>query len=133
MRIQWKALILCLILTPAIIGVARWAQSREAEGGMMDSEGGEPGEGGLRFRLGEGQASTFEPRRIEPAAAAPLPDADAQKVLSRLQPIAAESSDQQEFALRPSSLPPPLTGAPWGKWPYQHCAPPSNSTSTPLG
>jgi uncharacterized protein YfaS (alpha-2-macroglobulin family) len=68
------------------------------------------GQEGLRFRLSEG-AETQEPPPPRPRpSAAPLSEADTQKLLARLQPIKAEASDEQEFALRDRSLPPPRTG-----------------------
>src|SRR5262249_41006852 len=42
--------------------------------------------------------------------AAALPESDAQSLLQRLKPIKSEPSDEQEFAFRERSLPPPLTG-----------------------
>src|SRR5262249_12841912 len=65
---------------------------------------------GLQFRLSEGaeQAERREP--AGPVRAAALPESDAQSLLQRLKPIKSEPSDEQEFAFRERSLPPPLTG-----------------------
>jgi uncharacterized protein YfaS (alpha-2-macroglobulin family) len=66
-------------------------------------------ETGLVFRLSEGTGEVE--RRASPAPAVPL-DADAtQRVLDRLPPLAPVTSDQQPFAFRERSLPPPRTGA----------------------
>ncbi len=68
---------------------------------------------GLRFRLSEG-AEESEGR--QPAAApsvAPaekISEAEAAKVLQRLPPLKAQESDEQDFALREKSLPPPRAG-----------------------
>ncbi len=65
---------------------------------------------GLQIRLSEGAAV------VEPSAANPLAEAqalaadEAERVLRRLQPIKAEAGDEQDFALREKSLPPPRTG-----------------------
>src|SRR5687767_8659241 len=62
-------------------------------------------EEGLVFRLSEGAGEVA--RRASPAPAAPL-DADAtRRVLDRLPPLAPVTSDQQPFAFRERSLPPP--------------------------
>jgi uncharacterized protein YfaS (alpha-2-macroglobulin family) len=65
---------------------------------------------GLQLKLSEGVPA--EDRRV-PVAAAPasrLSDDEAQAVLKRLRPIKTEPDDQQDFALRDRSLPPPRTG-----------------------
>ncbi len=65
---------------------------------------------GLQIRLSEGAAV------VETSAANPLAEAqalaadEAERVLRRLQPIKAEAGDEQDFALREKSLPPPRTG-----------------------
>ena len=67
---------------------------------------------GLQFRLSEGRPKTGADvgDLIPSAQTTPLSDADADRVLARLKPIAAGESDQQAFALRESSLPPPRAG-----------------------
>jgi uncharacterized protein YfaS (alpha-2-macroglobulin family) len=66
---------------------------------------------GLIFRLSEG---TERPDRQQPpsppAQAARLTEEEAQNVLKRLQPIKTGPDDEQEFALRDRSLPPPRAG-----------------------
>ncbi|HEY0005146.1 MAG TPA: alpha-2-macroglobulin family protein [Pyrinomonadaceae bacterium] len=66
---------------------------------------------GLRFRLSEGKEQA---EKREAAAAAPaterLSESETQSVLKRLPAIAAEATDEQQFALRERSLPPPRTG-----------------------
>ncbi len=65
---------------------------------------------GLQFRLSEGTAAGERRENIPPAVAAKLSDTDSQNVLKRLQPIKADTSDEQDFAIRDKSLPPPRTG-----------------------
>lgn len=63
---------------------------------------------GLQFRLSEGQ--TELPKQIPVVDAKPLPETDAENLLSRLEPMKTEEGDKEEFALRENSLPPPKTG-----------------------
>jgi alpha-2-macroglobulin len=65
---------------------------------------------GLQIKLSEGVPVT-EPAIDAPRAeAVPLATDEAERVLRRLQPIKAEAGDEQDFALREKSLPPPRTG-----------------------
>jgi uncharacterized protein YfaS (alpha-2-macroglobulin family) len=65
---------------------------------------------GLQVRLSEGTAA-LDNQPVAPAApAARLSEDDAQKVLRRLKPLAAAPGDEQDFALRDRSLPPPRAG-----------------------
>ncbi|HLG14839.1 MAG TPA: DUF6049 family protein [Blastocatellia bacterium] len=65
---------------------------------------------GLQFRLSEGAEVAGRTDRVPPAPATRLTDADTQRVLARLQPLKSEAGDDQDFALRDRSLPPPRTG-----------------------
>jgi hypothetical protein len=69
------------------------------------------GKMGLQFRLSEGQeeAKQQEPRNKVPATE-PLSNEATETLLKRLPPIKTEADDEQEFALRDRSLPPPRTG-----------------------
>ncbi|HEU4387277.1 MAG TPA: Ig-like domain-containing protein, partial [Blastocatellia bacterium] len=65
---------------------------------------------GLEFRLSEG-ADQASSREQPPAAqATPLSDTDTASVLSRLPQPKTDAQDEQEFAFRERSLPPPRTG-----------------------
>ena len=66
-------------------------------------------ETGLVFHLAEGAEVTE--RRASPAPASPLDAEATQRVLDRLPPLAPIVSDQQPFAFRERSLPPPRAGA----------------------
>lgn len=65
---------------------------------------------GFQLRLEESPGGGAAGRaRLLPAAT--LPEAEAQALLARLKPIAAQADDKKEFALRGRSLPAPRTGA----------------------
>ena len=65
---------------------------------------------GLELRLGEGENTAAGPARLPPAQAAPLTDADTEKVLGRLPPLVIDPGDAPPFAKRAGSLPAPRTG-----------------------
>ncbi|HWO18581.1 MAG TPA: DUF6049 family protein, partial [Kofleriaceae bacterium] len=65
---------------------------------------------GLELRVSEGKQGPPAYDRAKLAPAKPLPAADAQALLARAAPIAKAATDQQAFALRPASQPPPRTG-----------------------
>jgi alpha-2-macroglobulin len=65
---------------------------------------------GLDLRLSDGKAGPPPYDKTKLAAAKKLSDADVQKILARAEPLKQEAGDQQDFALRPASQPPPRTG-----------------------
>jgi uncharacterized protein YfaS (alpha-2-macroglobulin family) len=65
---------------------------------------------GLQFRLSEGSEQAGRQMPTAPAKATNLAESDVQNVLKRLPPVKSEETDEQEFALRDRSLPPPRTG-----------------------
>jgi uncharacterized protein YfaS (alpha-2-macroglobulin family) len=65
---------------------------------------------GLDLHLSNGHEGPPPFDHAKLAAATKLSDADAQALLSRAQPLQKDAGDEQAFALRPSSLPPPRTG-----------------------
>src|SRR5689334_19745314 len=65
---------------------------------------------GLQIKLSEGVPVTEAAAAAPRAEAVPLAADDTERVLRRLQPIKMEASDEQDFALREKSLPPPRTG-----------------------
>jgi uncharacterized protein YfaS (alpha-2-macroglobulin family) len=65
---------------------------------------------GLQFRLSEGAEQSERPETGNVGQAAPLSESEAQNVLRRVPPIKSEATDEQDFALRERSLPPPRTG-----------------------
>jgi alpha-2-macroglobulin len=58
----------------------------------------------------EGQPPEQAYQRAPVADAEPLPEADARALLERLEPLAVEPDDRQDFALRADSQPPPRAG-----------------------
>jgi uncharacterized protein YfaS (alpha-2-macroglobulin family) len=83
----------------------RVAQRRPAPAGVQNLM-----TNGLQFKLSEGLESASRPERIPQAVAAKLSDEETQNLLRRLQPIKTDDSDEQDFAIRDKSLPPPRTG-----------------------
>lgn len=84
---------------------------------------------GLDLRVSNGKqgAPAFDRARLAPATK--ISEADAQQLLSRSKPIVADPADQQAFALRAKSQPPPRTGkVVKGQFP-----PPASSLLPPAG
>jgi alpha-2-macroglobulin len=65
---------------------------------------------GLRFRLSEGREQPGRQPSTAPAKTTSLSESELQQVLKRLPAIKTEEADEQDFALRDRSLPPPRTG-----------------------
>jgi uncharacterized protein YfaS (alpha-2-macroglobulin family) len=65
---------------------------------------------GLQFRLSEGSGQPDRQTPAAPAKTTGLSESDLQQVLKRLPVIKSEERDEQDFALRDRSLPPPRTG-----------------------
>jgi alpha-2-macroglobulin len=81
---------------------------------------------GLQLKLSEGAPVEERMARVATAPATKLSDSEAQNVLKRLQPIKNEPDDQQDFAIRDRSLPPPRTGKT-----IEASFPPSEKIATP--
>lgn len=65
---------------------------------------------GLRFRLSEGAEQSERPVALPTPATTKISDSEVESILKRLPPVKAEAQDEQDFALRDRSLPPPRTG-----------------------
>ncbi|MCK9461201.1 MAG: Ig-like domain-containing protein [Proteobacteria bacterium] len=65
---------------------------------------------GMKLRLREVGAPRDEQPRLAVAPGAQLTKAELDKLLARTEGFAAEIGDAKEFAMRPGSAPPPLTG-----------------------
>jgi alpha-2-macroglobulin len=79
-----------------------------------DGAGDAPGQTtpkGLRFHLSEGAEQSEKAARPAVAPATRLSESETARVLARLPPLKEEAGDEQEFALREKSLPPPRAGA----------------------
>ncbi len=80
----------------------------EARGGARVSD---DGTAGLEFRLREGEGERGAYERVKPAAVERLSEAETRRVLERLPALPVAPEDEQDFALRESSLPAPRAGA----------------------
>ncbi len=65
---------------------------------------------GLDFRLSEGTPEAEQREIQRQAKAAQLTEGETESLLKRLPPVKAEQNDQQDFAKRLGTLPPPKTG-----------------------
>src|SRR5918911_4820340 len=81
-----------------------------ADESRADVQNGDQMKNGLQFRLSEGKEQPASSAAVNTAPATRLSESEVQNVLKRLPSIKAESSDEQDFALRDKSLPPPRTG-----------------------
>jgi uncharacterized protein YfaS (alpha-2-macroglobulin family) len=90
------------------VAAARAGESRGDDDD--DASNGDAVKNGLQFRLSEGadQPQSQAPNNLAPTTR--LSESEVQNVLKRLPPVKAEAGDQQDFALRERSLPPPRTG-----------------------
>jgi uncharacterized protein YfaS (alpha-2-macroglobulin family) len=86
------------------------ASAGEEAGETDDNQSGDAMKEGLQFRLSEGAGQAESKLTVTPAQASRLSESEVQNVLKRLPPVKAEETDQQDFALRDRSLPPPRTG-----------------------
>ncbi|MGA9994751.1 MAG: alpha-2-macroglobulin family protein [Pyrinomonadaceae bacterium] len=103
-------LILCIHLSAMLPINARPLESFGGLDTSTSSEDSQKEQRGLRFRLSEGSEAQSRSTENRVAPAAKLSDAEAQNVLKRLPDVKAEEADEQDFAMRDRSLPPPRTG-----------------------
>ena len=102
------------VLTPPATAAHPSAMSEhEATQNDVGDDAAQDGPAGLRFRLSEGseEGEARAGARPTPAPAERLSEGETAKVLERLPPLKAEGGDEQEFALRDKSQPPPRAGA----------------------
>ncbi len=110
--------ILCLLLALSVlplpfpfVGSLTNAAPRIVQNSVTDaSDEANDETKGLKFRLSEGAEETKREAPINKPQSSQLSDADTQNVLRRLPQIKVEASDEQNFARRENSLPPPRTG-----------------------
>jgi alpha-2-macroglobulin len=117
MRMHLRSALGAILISFQIIGSFSWAavetaasQTRRQRPPRTVSQSGDQMNKGLQIRLSEGTEASARSEPLARPQATELSAADAQNVLSRLQPIKAEADDQKDFALRDRSLPPPRTG-----------------------
>ena len=89
---------------------------------------------GLRFRLAQAPDQPEAKPRSKVVPSTPLSEYEAANILKRMAPIKAEDPDEQDFALREQSPPPPRTGNTINvAFPAsERVLPNSNTTSGPL-
>lgn len=75
-----------------------------------DESSGDSMNNGLQFRLSEGANQPERQAANKTVPTSRLSESEIQNVLKRLPPVKAEPGDEQDFALRDRSLPPPRTG-----------------------
>ncbi|MBA2734212.1 MAG: Ig-like domain-containing protein, partial [Acidobacteria bacterium] len=115
---------------PRISGVSAFAASAQESDGEDESQSGAQMKEGLQFRLSEGTGQPESRTPITPAQSSRLTDSEVQNVLKRLPPVKTEEGDQQDFALRDRSLPPPRTGKTVNvSFPSSESAPPPNTAA----
>ncbi|HVF48452.1 MAG TPA: alpha-2-macroglobulin family protein [Pyrinomonadaceae bacterium] len=110
-------LLVCSILCTTIpvrtsAGDARTVEFAGDASNVSQDDGNAPGKEpeGLRFRLSEGAEQPEARETTTPAPAVRLSESETENVLKRLPPLKPEAGDEQDFALRERSLPPPRTG-----------------------
>ncbi|HXI92565.1 MAG TPA: Ig-like domain-containing protein, partial [Blastocatellia bacterium] len=108
-RLRIALCVLLVLLQSVGLFTAQIAAGQTRRGSTSRAQGSDV-KTGLQLRLSEGTAVTENQPVASAAPAARLSEDDAQRVLKRLQPLKAEPSDEQDFALRDRSLPPPRTG-----------------------
>ena len=100
-------LLLSILITP-------FAQARTENfppaANAQDETAGDKGARGLRFRLSEGAEQPEKAEAVPTPVTTKISDSEVQSILKRLPPVKAEVTDEQDFALRDRSLPPPRTG-----------------------
>jgi uncharacterized protein YfaS (alpha-2-macroglobulin family) len=98
-----------------------------------DDSNGDAMKNGLQFRLSQGEEQSERQPANNAAPTSRLSESEVQNVLKRLPPVKAEASDEQDFALRDRSLPPPRTGKTINvSFPSSEAAPTPATVSGPL-
>ena len=101
--------LLCLTLLAALFAVQPGARGQGGRvKGVMPQQ--PTSTTGLQFRLSEGAEAQDRPQRLPTPLAQPLDKNATDALLNRLAPLKAEPNDEQDFALRERSLPPPRAG-----------------------
>ncbi|HEY0380094.1 MAG TPA: alpha-2-macroglobulin family protein [Pyrinomonadaceae bacterium] len=108
LRLILSLSLIFFVFASSIPRISAVSSAAAAEG--ADESDGEQMKDGLQFRLSQGGGQPEARTNAPVAETARLTDAEVQSVFKRLPPIKAEGDDQQDFALRDKSLPPPRTG-----------------------
>ncbi|HEX8174881.1 MAG TPA: Ig-like domain-containing protein [Pyrinomonadaceae bacterium] len=105
--LRLKSLVAWLLLLSILTSPLARAESVNFSSAQADADKSPKG---LRFRLSEGVEQAEKPQAMATPATTKISDAEVQSILKRLPPVKAEGADEQDFALREGSLPPPRTG-----------------------
>ncbi|MDT4968148.1 MAG: alpha-2-macroglobulin [Acidobacteriota bacterium] len=106
---------LSLILLVFLGGIPQVASQRAFASGSSESDDSDEStdgaaQNGLQFRLSEGTEQPEKQAGNKTVSTSKLSESEIQNVFKRLPPVKAEPTDEQDFALRERSLPPPRTG-----------------------
>ncbi|HYO90758.1 MAG TPA: Ig-like domain-containing protein, partial [Pyrinomonadaceae bacterium] len=104
--LRLKSLVACLLLLSILSSPLAQARSLNSPGAQTEDKSPK----GLRFRLSEGAEQAERPQALATPATTKISDSEVQSILKRLPPVKADATDEQDFALRDKSLPPPRTG-----------------------
>ncbi|HJU55233.1 MAG TPA: MG2 domain-containing protein, partial [Pyrinomonadaceae bacterium] len=110
LRLILSLSLIFFVFASSIPHISALSSAAAEEANADDEADGEQVKDGLQFRLSQGAGQPETRTNVPVAETARLTDAEVQGVFKRLPPIKAEGGDQQEFALRDKSLPPPRTG-----------------------
>ncbi len=119
---------------PRLSADARAAASPDEISSQDEANEADSAKEGLQFRLSQGAGQPENQTSVKPAETSRLSESEVQNVLKRLPPVKAEEGDQQDFAMRDRSLPPPRTGKTVNvSFPSSEAAPtPDPKTAAPL-
>ena len=108
-------LLICLVTANVapfgapVLAKTKLAHGREDSSSAKDRELKNQSQG-LRFRLSQAADQPEAVATPNITATEPLSESETANILSRLPPMKADASDEQEFKVRERSLPPPRTG-----------------------
>ncbi len=104
------SLVVCLVVGCLVTSrVTAVSLSKEIIANDVDQED-DTDKPGLQFRVSEGTGQPKSPETKASPTTTPLSNLQIANILRRLSPLRMDSEDQQPFAFRERSLPPPLTG-----------------------
>ncbi|MFM7321904.1 MAG: MG2 domain-containing protein, partial [Armatimonadota bacterium] len=107
--LRWKWSALVAVSAVAVSGVLGLRAAPPAA--PMSGPTTPPKPDGLDFRVSEGRAvATESSERLPEAPATRLSDAEAERLLSRLEPVKVVPEDTTDFRVREESVPPPRAG-----------------------
>src|SRR5678815_2633564 len=110
------ALVVCLVfgslITPRVIALSFNREITDAQKDNANDvdEAQDTNSTGLQFRVSEGASQPEAREKKGLPTTTPLSKIEIANILRRLAPLRMDTNDQQPFAFRERSLPPPLTG-----------------------